>query len=124
MAMITDYFNLLGFWGTAGGAMLLIQFFGRNRSQLETHSLFTRTYGEVLDNLRQEVSRLSAKVQEMERTEKKLLIRIENLEKEIHNLRQEGSRLSAKVQEMERMEKKLLIRIENLEKEIPILKYK
>ena len=88
--MSMDYFNLWGFLGTAGGAMLIAQFFTRNKTQAEANSLFAQTYGEVLGNMRLEVSRLAHKVQELEKRETRFLVRINLLETELETIKKKG----------------------------------
>ncbi|MFN8406771.1 MAG: hypothetical protein U0X71_04750 [Sphingobacteriaceae bacterium] len=82
-----EYLTIWSFLGTAGGTALLTHFFSRNKMLAETDNLVSKTYGDILENLRQEVSRLTAKMHDLEKRELLLRAHIRELETEIDHLK-------------------------------------
>lgn len=74
--------HILGFLGTAG-ALIVTQIFTKKRTDAEAQNLVSKTYGEVLDALRQEVLRLTAKIHDLEKREIQLFERVHELENEL-----------------------------------------
>ena len=88
------YTKLLTFLGTAGGSILLVQWFNRSKTNAERNkaiaeamNILGKTYGDVLDSLRKEVIRLEERLNDQEKREFYLRARIRELETEIHQLK-------------------------------------